>query len=271
MTLIFGPAWLLGRCGSPSLYTFALAITGRTRKLLWARSGNRCAICRCVLIVAATESDAEAVVGDECHIEARNAGGPRAGVDAEQTVDDYDNLILLCKIDHKRIDDQKNYFTVERLQAIKMAHEAWVHTSLSAQAPTSFQYRIRKGPDEQRFRLTLLSSARELLSLVSSSYGYDFDHDELESENEVDLVADFLQELHDIGDTYDEIESGERVRISFQLGNAVRELAERGFLVYGGKLQRVLEIGNDRSPWPISMIRVMRASNPAIQRDEGDE
>jgi hypothetical protein len=224
-----------------------------------------------VLILEATETDAESVVGDECHIIARSPGGPRSGAISEQAVDECANLILLCKVDHKRVDDQLNYFTADCLRAIKTAHEAWVHTSLSAQAPRSFQYRIRKGPDETKFRLTLVNSASELLIYVTGSYGYDFDHDELENEDEVEMVADFLQELHDLGDIYDDIESGERVRTRFRLSTALRDLAESGFLVYGGKLQRILDVGDDRSPWPISVVRVFRATNPVIQRmDDGE-
>lgn len=219
----------------------------------------------------ATETDAEAVVGDECHIVARTPGGPRFGAIPADAVDDYANLILLCKVDHKRVDDQPNFFTAERLQAIKTAHESWVHTSLSAQAPQAFNYRIRKGREEQRFRLVLLSSGSELVNLVTGSYGYDFDHDDLESEAEVEMVADFLQELHDLGDLYDDMESGERVRTRFRLSSALQDLSEGGFLVYGGKLQRVLEVGNDHSPWPISMVRVLRASNPIIQRNDSVE
>jgi hypothetical protein len=50
----------------------------------------------------------------------------RAGQVAE--VDGYDNLILLCRKDHKRLDDQVEHFTAERLAAIKVGHEAWVQT-----------------------------------------------------------------------------------------------------------------------------------------------
>src|SRR5205085_1467643 len=46
----------------------AVAISDKTRKLLWGRSGNRCAICRRTLSVDGTVVDAEAVVGEECHI-----------------------------------------------------------------------------------------------------------------------------------------------------------------------------------------------------------
>jgi hypothetical protein len=43
----------------------------------------------------------------------------------------YANLILLCNVHHKQVDDQVNYFTVERLTSIKAEHESWVRTSLA--------------------------------------------------------------------------------------------------------------------------------------------
>ncbi len=45
-----------------------MAITDRTRKILWARSGNCCAVCRKDLIIDASDDDDESVVGEECHI-----------------------------------------------------------------------------------------------------------------------------------------------------------------------------------------------------------
>jgi hypothetical protein len=45
-----------------------MGISDRTRKILWGRSGNRCALCRRELVEEGTAVDAESVVGDECHI-----------------------------------------------------------------------------------------------------------------------------------------------------------------------------------------------------------
>jgi hypothetical protein len=107
-----------------------MPISQLNRKLLWARSGNRCALCKNVLILDATEHDDESVVGDECHIVAQRLDGARGGQLPPEEVDGYANLILLCKIDHKRVDDQPNEFPSEKLRAIKAAHEAWVYRTL---------------------------------------------------------------------------------------------------------------------------------------------
>jgi len=103
-----------------------MAISERTRKTLWTMAAARCSICRIPLATEGTDSDDPSVFGEEAHIVARSPGGPRAGEIAQP--DSYDNLILLCSKDHKRIDDQAEWYTVERLRAIKLGHESWVRT-----------------------------------------------------------------------------------------------------------------------------------------------
>ena len=45
--------------------------------------------------------------------------------------DKYSNLILLCNVHHKQVDDQFTTFTLMRLQEIKTQHEDWVKRALS--------------------------------------------------------------------------------------------------------------------------------------------
>jgi len=111
-----------------------MSIGLKTHKLLWGKSGNRCAIeqCRHELIADETETDDESVIGDEAHIIAKSEDGPRgiSNLSVEDR-DKYDNLILLCRIHHKIVDDQPGKYTVEKLQQIKKEHESWVSKSLT--------------------------------------------------------------------------------------------------------------------------------------------
>jgi hypothetical protein len=65
------------------------------------------------------------VIGDEAHIVARKETFTRGDYDSllPEERDHYSNLILLCKVHHKQIDDQPASFTVERLLEIKNRHE----------------------------------------------------------------------------------------------------------------------------------------------------
>lgn len=45
-------------------------------------------------------------------------------------VDGHPNLILLCRIHHKMVDDQCETYTVEVLRSLKVKHERWFHRHL---------------------------------------------------------------------------------------------------------------------------------------------
>src|SRR3954454_2622501 len=102
-----------------------MGISVKTHKMLWGRSGNRCAFPGCgQFLVAEEEGTAPSVVGFETHIVARADGGPRgaAGLTAEER-DSLANLLLLCGTHHKIVDDQPEAYTAERLREIKRSHE----------------------------------------------------------------------------------------------------------------------------------------------------
>src|SRR6266850_1091012 len=101
----------------------------RDRKILWARSGNRCAFPGCAqeLVERGCGQAANIVIGEEAHISARRPSGPRGiGTGGDDT---YDNLLLLCPTHHRIIDEQPAVFTMQTLNAFKVAHEARVRES----------------------------------------------------------------------------------------------------------------------------------------------
>ncbi len=139
-------------------------IAQRTRKILWTRAADRCAICRCKLTKDPRHSaDREAVLGAECHIIARRKGGPRSGVIKPRELDDYRNLILLCPTHHKEVDDQPNEYTIEALREIKRKHEEWVDETLEWRPglPDSLWARLKEEAEE-----LLLARAEEVDSDV---------------------------------------------------------------------------------------------------------
>lgn len=112
-----------------------MAISLKTAKQIWGGAASRCSFptCKDELIVEATTADEEAIVGDICHIVALSPEGPRG--ESELTLEERDkpeNLILLCKVHHKTIDDQPNHYTVEVVQSIKSDHLAWIDQALKA-------------------------------------------------------------------------------------------------------------------------------------------
>lgn len=111
-----------------------MGISVKTRKMLWGKAASRCSIpeCRRELVMDATETDDPSIVGEECHIVARENDGPRGESElSKEGRDVYDNLVLMCNVHHKLIDDQPNHYTVEILKGIKAEHQDWVRTTLS--------------------------------------------------------------------------------------------------------------------------------------------
>ncbi len=101
-------------------------MSDKTRKVLWGRSGNRCAICKNELVIDATTQDNESVVADECHIVSSRPNGPRHDPSfPSEKIDSYDNLMLLCRTHHKMVDDQAATFTTDILRQMKANHEVW--------------------------------------------------------------------------------------------------------------------------------------------------
>src|SRR5947209_12871100 len=100
-----------------------MPITTRDRKLLWARAGGMCALCKSHLTADAKSGDRDVVLGEEAHIVSEEPNGPRYLPMPIKEVDAYANLLLLCPSDHKIVDEQVTYYTEQRLQALKCEHE----------------------------------------------------------------------------------------------------------------------------------------------------
>lgn len=108
-----------------------MAVSTKTRILIWSRAANRCAICQRELFMDETSTDDPSLVGDVAHIVAEKPGGPRGeSARTPEQRDLYSNLVLLCKEHHKLVDDNEEEYPVERLHQIKDDHVQWVRERL---------------------------------------------------------------------------------------------------------------------------------------------
>jgi hypothetical protein len=242
-----------------------MTITDKTRKILWGKSGNRCAICKHELVIGVTEKHKESVVADECHIVSSQINGPRYDQTfAQNKIDDYDNLILLCRTHHKMVDDQHESYSTNILRQMKTNHELWVSEKLTnTQEQKPFRiYRVKKNIPAYLSRIT---SGNELTSLLSGSYVLYSNNDELRTKQEVELLADFWQTLQDFLDLGSSLELSDRVKAAFGLTQSLGELESAGFFVFGAKEIQKIEGGiGDDSNWPVIHISILRNSNEVI-------
>ena len=234
-----------------------MSISDKTRKLLWGRSGNRCAICMCELVQKSTSLDDESTVGDECHMIAKSSNGPRSDPNYPSSkLDEYENLLILCKKHHKIVDDQFKTHTVDFLKQTKRDHEKWIQEKLKIENPSK---KNKKLPYLRR-----IAKGKELLQIIDGADAYQHDHDDLENEEEVEIVSNFLQNAQDLGDILSEFESGERIKIAFDLNKEIEELESCGFWIFGGYEYRKYKFAGKLEDLRVAILRVFRNTNPTI-------
>lgn len=243
-----------------------MAITDRTRKILWGRAANRCAMCRCVLVINATTVDREAIVGDECHIVSGAPTGPRhEPAFLKEELDLPDNLVLMCRIHHKLIDDQPETFTAAVIREQKANHEAWVVSALSEEEKVARPIRII--PIEPApTHLARVQSGSRLASILDDAAASEFSHDEPATSQEAEVVASFFQEAQDYADLSGDLDAGDRVAFGFRLSESLRDFEDRGFWLFGTRRRHQLQGGLLEAPipFPIAVLRAVRAGNPDI-------
>jgi len=111
-----------------------MSISLKTHKKLWGHAANRCAFedCRRELTEDTDDATDHFTLGDEAHIISERVLGPRHEKDFPiEQIDKYDNLILLCKIHHKKIDSDVKSFPADKVRAVKKNHEQWVTSNLT--------------------------------------------------------------------------------------------------------------------------------------------
>jgi len=250
-----------------------MGISDKTRKILWARSGNQCAICKDELVIDATGQDDDSVVAEESHIISGRERGPRYDSSfPKEKLDSYENLILLCRTHHKMVDDQEDTYTADILRQMKSNHEVAVAKKMKGSTPTK-PVRVRRVKQNIPAYLSRLRTGRQVLDVIGNACAGSTNHDELRNQAEVDLVGEFLQSARDWGEMWDELEPAAQVKASFQLTEALEELEQAGFFVFGGREVQALEGGNqdEPSPWPVAVLWVVRKDNESIIRVNIDE
>lgn len=103
--------------------------TNRTVSLLFGLSGNRCAHPDCIhkIIESHTEFDDAAIIGHIAHIYSGSEIGPRSYAVANfdpKLLNNFENLILLCRHHHGIVDGQSSTYTAEQIRIWKEDHLA---------------------------------------------------------------------------------------------------------------------------------------------------
>lgn len=190
-----------------------MPISSKTRKILWARSGNRCAYCFKQLVTA--QNGVQINCGEECHIVSKRLNGPRHR--NMECYDDYDNLILLCQEHHKMVDDFPDKYPEDKLKLLKTQHENKVN-----------ELKI----DEQKNLLLLhrATTVRDVVRCLQGAEQYATDYP-AEQECDYDLFAEFFEWVNnfDVIEDYDEFTKINYMQESFE------KIVNKGYIILCGQ------------------------------------
>lgn len=109
-------------------------ISLKDAKILWGKSGGKCAISKKDIIQEKKEGN-KYIIGEVAHIEGEKPGSARYNPDMTVDRNSYENLILLSPDFHTIIDNNPEEYTVDKLKQIKKNHEEWVEFSLKRHMP----------------------------------------------------------------------------------------------------------------------------------------
>ena len=81
-------------------------------KILWAKSGNRCAMCNNTLVID-HHASSSCPIGEQAHIKGDKPGSARYDSDQSDIErNSYSNLILLCPTCHTIIDKDMTKYSI---------------------------------------------------------------------------------------------------------------------------------------------------------------
>lgn len=238
-----------------------MAISDKTRKILWTRSGNKCSICKARLITLKSEPFTATIVGEECHIVSAAQNGPRYNEIQDYNYDRLENLILLCSNCHKIVDDQIDYYGVDKLKIIKEKHEEEVRTLLEKTDPTNNFKKI-----DDITVLPKVHSGKELLYLLDDCMAFETDYEDTKDEREIGLIASIMQTLTDYSDFLSsEPEPGPKISIITELNKLLEEIDNSKFALFGEKKKQKITFDNGKSDiWNVSTLYLMKIDNPNV-------
>jgi hypothetical protein len=222
-------------------------------KLLFARSGNRCAFPKCTAPMAFNET----LTGEVCHIKGARPGSARHDP-SQSDVDrhDYRNLILMCPTHHTVIDDDEDAYSVEYLLKLKSTNEQrsppvseeeaarvardFVQISnhgqsggISAQTVNANQITLQSGPSTNHLTHQRQIQAVESLWQIARNLG-----------NEFSLVL-FVDDILIAGEKNAYFSSGEHSQIL----DCVREYANMNAAIDKMKAAGALDIASKERPF----------------------
>lgn len=249
-----------------------MGIDNKTRKMLWGRSGNRCVFCRAALIIEPTAKSDASIVGEECHIHSSKTNGPRHEVTYPvELLDSYENLILLCSVHHKMIDDQYDTYTAKILKDMKINHEKWVAEKLSKDNEIE-PIKVKRIKENIPSHLMRVQDGKHLFHLMQDCCAIEYDYDNKIVKENIPLISMFLQNVQDYIDIYSELDISSIFNAQSELDKNLTELSNSGIWVFADRENRIITGGKGNPDnFPVIILHILNNDDEQIIRVKLDD
>lgn len=226
-------------------------------------------MCRHILVFDSAENTNESIVGEECHIVSGASKGPRSNPDfPRDKIDDVSNLILLCRVHHKLIDDQVEKYTPKLLESIKASHEKWVEDKLKEQ-PEIPRVQIKRTKEEIPEKLPVINTGKEMFNLAAGACAFYNDYSDNLTDEELDMVSSFIQNVKDWAELANEMEPIERINATRELDKEMQALREFDVFAFAAiEKQKVVGGVGGESIFPVLHLSVNKLSDSNVVTGE---
>jgi hypothetical protein len=256
-TSSYGSFWAVERSARRRANHSPVPISNHTRRALWGQSGGVCARCRNTVIHDATPLDREALVGEEAHIVSAAPAGPRHGPEPDGGYDGLGNLILLCRVCHRLVDDQPQTYSADGLREMRARHVQWVRsrTGSGSSLPNAAFSALPDG-----LQLELVASGRQLVELLGGSEDIVFRHDQPHDHADAALMSEFLKRVEDADLEIEAIGAHHAVTLSQEFQELLlQQMLPLGLIVLGARAQRTLTVDGASTPWTTCVLSIRYA------------
>ena len=78
-----------------------------------------------------------------------------------------------------------------------------------------------------------VTTGHGVVDIFSGSHGYRFSHEDPRSGEDAECISQLVSQIHDYSECWDDIDPGAQVRTTFEFGEMLKEMEERGFWLFG--------------------------------------
>ena len=119
--------------------------------------------------------------------------------------------------------------------------------------------------DSEPQSLINVSTGKELFSYAENTCAIDFDYDEPDNEEVLDVLLHFSDELESVLDDYPYMGLAQKMSFAFQFTTYIKQLEEMQYMVFTERANRIIKGGAlPADNFPVWIVRIFKNDNPQI-------